>query len=94
MHTKELVPHSVHSTSNVYMSIVVLLTQTRDKEHAWLTVFTEIEGEIILDHCSVRWGGEGWSLFKMNHPESVQTLQKKKGGGGGGGVGGSLSHIF
>ena len=54
MHTKELVPHSVHSTSNVYMSIVVLLTQTRDKGQAWLTVFTKSEGERILDHCSVR----------------------------------------
>ena len=54
MHTKELVPHSVHSTSNVYVSIVVLLTQTRDKEHAWLTAFTESEGERISYHCSMR----------------------------------------
>ena len=43
MHAKELVPQSVHSTSNVSMSFVILLTQTRDKEHAWLTAFTENE---------------------------------------------------
>lgn len=51
---EELVPISVDSPSDAALCFVFLLTQTREKEHTWVTTFAESEGERISNHCSVR----------------------------------------